>query len=87
MQLPLAVASKQVVLVTGHRQVIRVVMCMVSYSPHLRPRGRTTATWNKLERMALMCSRDGAENQGPPNGGVAAGKPQQCEQPQISYNR
>lgn len=35
MQLPLAVASEQVVLVMGHWQVNRVVMCMVNYSPHL----------------------------------------------------
>lgn len=47
---------------------------------------------NKLEQMALMCSGVGAENQGSPNDGAAAGKPQQCQplrcqQPQMSSDR
>lgn len=50
-------------------------LCMMSYSLHWWPRGRTRAPWNKSVQTAFMCSRGGAEKQGPPNGGIAARQP------------
>lgn len=53
-------------------------LCMMSYSLHWWPHGRTRAPWNKSVQTAFMCSRGGAEKQGPPNGGIAAGQLEFC---------